>query len=87
MNISWVPKWMLPLIPVGIRINYVRDNIGKVWEEKSNRSILDAFEDATDWVDISMGMFESPTTDKIAQDCYMRLEKYILPQMVRRGLI
>lgn len=61
--------------------------IQHVWDTKEDAAIITAFDDATQWIDMSLDVFESDTTIDIADDCIKRLGLYILPQMRQRGLI
>ena len=57
-----------------------------IWDKKPDADILTAYDDATGWIDLSLGIFESETTIEIAEDCFKRLDLYILPQMRKRRL-
>jgi len=70
-----------------LKINiFSKGGIQGIWDKKSDESILYSYEDATDWLDLSMGIMESKTIIRIAEDCIERLEIYILPQMKKRKL-
>jgi len=77
-----LPFFILPFLPDKV----ANRQIYAIWDRKSDQQILHSFDDATGWIDLSMGIMASPTIDDIAQDCYGRLDKYILPQMKKRGL-
>lgn len=78
-----LPLLLVTYLPAKLQHKYIKHR----WSLKSNAIILSAFEDATGWIDISLGRFCDDTTIKIANDCIMRLELYILPEMRKRGLI
>jgi hypothetical protein len=56
------------------------------WSKKPNSEIMVAFDDANDWIDIGTGRFALPTARVIAGECQEKLDRYILPQMRKRGL-
>jgi len=77
----------LPLIIVSYLPKKLQDKyIQHVWDNKKDRSILRAFVDATDWIDLSIGSMDSLVVADIAEDCVKRLDKHIMPQMRKRKL-
>ena len=77
----------LPLLIVSFLPKKLQDKcIQHRWDKKTNKDILVAFKDATEWIELSNGIMSSPTLKKIAGDCQDRLAKFILPQMIKRGL-
>lgn len=78
-----IPLLLVTYLPKSLQHKYIKYR----WSLKSDTRILLAFEDATGWVDLSLGKFTDYTIIKIANDCIMRLELYILPEMRKRGLI
>ncbi len=78
-------------LPLGLVIylpkQWQKKYIQNIWDSKTNNDIIESFTDATQWIDLSFGSLESPTTIDIAADCYKRLEERILPQMRSRGLL
>ena len=77
-----IPLWLLMYLPEKVQEKQIR----KRWSKKTDNEILGAFEDSTEWIDISLGIMESKTTKGIAQTCFKRLDKYILPEIRDRGL-
>ncbi len=61
--------------------------IQKQWGKKSDASIMAAYKDATEWIEISKGIMSTPTIRDIASDCQDRLDKFIMPQVNKRGLL
>ena len=77
----------LPLLIVSFLPKKWQDKyIQKQWNNKEDEHILIAFEDANQWIELSKGRMSTATIRKIAADCQDRLDKFILPQMNRRGL-
>jgi hypothetical protein len=58
----------------------------QVWDEKPDSSILVAYKDAMDWLQLEMGRFPISLPDSLIDSLNMRLENYIIPQMQKRGL-
>lgn len=59
----------------------------KQWDKKSDDSIIIALADAEGWIELSKGRVSTPTINDIANDCQDRLDKFIMPQVTKRGLL
>jgi len=77
-----LPIWLIALLPKSMGDKQIQN----IWDHKTDDQILHSFDDATGWIDSSLGIMACSTIDKIAQDCYYRLDVYILPQMRIRNL-
>ena len=77
-----IPHWILIYLPKKLQDKHTQ----LVWNNRTDKDIMSAYEDAQGWIDISKGVFESKTTLDIAYDCKNRLDKWIIPQMIKRGL-
>ena len=60
--------------------------IQKRWDKKSDDTIIAALKDANDWIGLGKGSMSTPTIREIASDCQDRLDKFIMPQVTKRGL-
>ena len=60
--------------------------IQKQWDNKSDDSIMTALADAEGWIELGKGSMSTPTIRDIASGCQDRLDKYIMPQVTKRGL-
>lgn len=63
--------------------------IQAIWDKKSDDQIMDAYADAVDWLSTEEGSlgekgFRLPKSLKDSLD--LRLQKYIIPQIKKRGL-
>ena len=77
----------LPLIIVSYLPKKYKDRyIQKQWDNKSDDSIMIAFNDAVDWMQLASGSMATPTIKDIARDCENGLLAHIKPQMIKRGL-
>lgn len=77
----------LPLIIVTFLLKKWQDKyIQKQWDNKTDESILIALEDANEWIELSKGIMSTTLTKDIAKNCQDRLDKFILPQVTKRGL-
>jgi hypothetical protein len=77
-----LPTLLVTFLPKNMQAKYVN----YVWDNKSDESILESYKDATEWIELSSKM-ASETLVKIAADCQDRLDKYIMPQINKRGLV
>lgn len=78
----------LPLIIVSFLPKKYKDKyIQKQWDNKSDESIITALADAEGWIEISEGTLSTPTIRDIASDCQDRLDRFIMPQVTKRGLL
>ena len=78
-----LPIWIISMLPE----KWQEKHITNMWDEKTGAAIGAAYEDATEWIWLSQKHpWSSPIAD-IAANCETRLEKYILPQMRKRGMI
>ena len=78
----------LPLIVVSFLPKKYKDRyIQKRWDKKSDDDIMIALADAEGWIEISKGRVSTPTIREIASDCQDRLDKFIMPQVTKRGLL
>ena len=78
-----LPYWVIAYLPKKMQ----EEQIQKIWDAKSDESILNAYKDANDWIEIdSFDYTSSPTTRSIADSCFKRLDNYIKPQMAKRKL-
>ena len=78
-----LPIWLIALLPK----RQQKTQIQKMWDNKSDESIRAAYKDAMGWVDLSNTLYSpSGTIRTIADDCLRKLDKYIKPQMRKRGL-
>ena len=76
----------LPLIVVTFLPKKWQDKyIQKQWANKTDDDILLALKDANGWVELS-NTVTSPTLREMAKNCQDRLDKFILPQVTKRGL-
>ena len=77
----------LPVVLVAFLPKKLQErHICSVWDNKPDSDILDAYEDATEWIRLSQGIMKCSTLDKIAKDCQGRLDSRILPQIKKREL-
>ena len=62
--------------------------IQRIWDKRSDKEILESYEDAEGWISLTKGRFplKGETIEEIANSCQERLDKRILPQMEKRGL-
>ena len=77
-----LPLLIISFLPKKLQDKYIQ----KQWDNKEDKHILIAFEDASEWIRLSKGIMSTPTLRGIAASCQDRLDKFILPQMNRRGL-
>ena len=77
----------LPLIVVTFLPKKWQDKyIQKQWDNKTDESILTALADANEWIELSKGIMSGIVIEEIAKDCQDRLDKFIIPQVTKRGL-
>ena len=60
-------------------------HIQSVWDKRSDDDIRDAYKDAQDWLSLDADKW-GDTMKNIHKSVNERLEKFILPQMKKRGL-
>lgn len=79
-----IPLWILMYLPKSFR----EKQIQKRWDSMSDEEILDSYMDAMKWIKlINKPPFEGEGLFKnITVDCEMRLNKYIKPQIKKRGI-
>ena len=78
-----IPLSIVIYLPKKWRDKYIQ----RVWDEKSDEDINDAYVNAKEWIQISNSThFNIPITRKIAEECREKLKKFIIPQSVKRGL-
>lgn len=70
----YIPIFILMWLPESIQIQYAKI----VWSRKSDAHILYAYENHNEWKTVGV--------DSITRDAEEKLQKYILPEMSRRGL-
>lgn len=74
MIVSFLPK------------KWQNDYVQHVWDSKTDKSIIHAYDDCMGWICFSRGM-SCDGTASIASRCEDKLEKYINPQMKKRGIV
>ena len=77
-----LPLLIVSFLPKKLQDKYIQHR----WDKKTNKDILVAFKDATEWIELGNGLLTSSTIMEIAGDCQDRLDKFILPQMIKRKL-
>lgn len=77
-----LPLSIVSYLPKKYRDKYIQ----KQWDNKSDDSIMIAYKDATEWIELSKGALSGIVIEEIASDCQDRLDKFIMPQVTKRGL-
>lgn len=78
-----IPLILITFLPKKYQERYVH----KQWDNKSDDDIIVALADAEGWIGLASGIASSVTIREIASDCQARLDKYITPQVTKRGLL
>ena len=78
-----LPLLVLSFLPKKYQERYTQ----KQWDKKSDDDIMVALADAEGWIGLDKGVVSTPTINKVAADCKDRLDKYIMPQVTKRGLV
>ena len=77
-----LPLYIVSFLPKKYKDRHVQ----RKWDNKTDESIRIAFKDASEWIALGNGSMSTPTIRSIADDCKVRLVKFILPQMIKRRL-
>ena len=80
-----LPLWVLTFMPESVK----ESQIQKRWDRKSDESVLIAYNDCIGWVRLmeqTSSNVPTPVLDELYVECKSKLDRYILPQIKRRGL-
>lgn len=78
-----IPHWILPFLPE----KWQSKQIHLRWDLKTDEEILSAQESALEWIKLYQGVFKDINSlEKIAEDCTIKYNLYILPQVIKRRL-
>jgi len=80
---AWVPLWAAVYFSKETVDKYILNT----WDAKTDESILISYKDATEWIKSLRFLYREDEESTIRDRCKDRLEKYIMPQMIKRGLI
>ena len=76
-----LPRLVVTYLPKGWQDKYIE----RLWDDTPDDDILDAYDDAIDWIELSHNCI-SPTVKDVAVSCQSKLDNYVLPQMRKRGM-
>ena len=78
-----LPVWVIAMLPRDMQ----RKKICKRWDSRTDEEIIDALDDAQNWISIISK--DDDTNDhliKLSDDCQMRIDEYIMPQIIKRNI-
>ena len=85
MKLPWI---VVSFLPKKWQDKYIQHQ----WDNKSDDSIIHALADAEGWVELNNRILANggehmPTLNKVAKSCQDRLDRLIMPQVTKRGLL
>lgn len=78
-----LPLWIVIMLPEKMQKRFIQN----VWDNRTDQQIMEAHDNAVEWIGLSKGRMACSSLTSIADSSQDRLDKYILPQMRKRWLM